>query len=120
MKFSGYSGRIDHVAAMRNRLGRWLKEPVLPPKWLRGGRDPANADWTSFGRIVGGRIRALDDDGKDPPVKRAWRRGGEWKPTPTPAPRWQWILAGMIVTVELAALALLFYYINQHAHFHRG
>jgi hypothetical protein len=100
------------------RLILWLREPVLPPRWLRRWRDPANADWTTFGRIIGGRIRALDDDGKDSPAKRAWRKGGEWKPELKPTPRWQWILAGTIVTVEVAALALLFYYINQHAHFH--
>jgi hypothetical protein len=101
---------------MSHGLKRWLAEPIPPPKWLPRWQDPANADWTSFGHIVGGRVRALDDDGTDSPAKRAWRKGGERNLERMPSPRWHWIAASMTLAVEIVVVGLVLYYIGRHAY----
>jgi hypothetical protein len=101
---------------MIHRLTRWLAEPIPPPKWVLRWQDPANADWTSFGHIVGGRVRALDDDGTDSPAKRAWRKGAERNGERIPTPRWRWIAASIIVVVEIAVVGLVLYYVGRNTY----
>lgn len=81
-----------------DRLLRWLSEPVKPPRWIARDHDPFDdVDWATFGRTIGGRIRALDDDRPDPEIARRWKEAGKRKlPLPI-APRWHWIGLCLII-----------------------
>jgi hypothetical protein len=97
---------------MVKRLVEWLKKPVAPPKWLAPEADPMDdVDWATFGRTVGGRITALDHDEADSRAKRIWKQAG--KRTPLALPRWDWILIGVIIAVQIAGIAFLVYFFIQ-------
>ena len=101
--------------AMVRRLLDWLKEPVLPPKWLRRDSDPMDAvDWATFGRIVGGRIRVFDDPTPDSRAQRLWKEGG--KRTPKALPRKDWILICVILAAEVGGFGFFIWFIHQHMH----
>jgi hypothetical protein len=84
---------------MIDRLVRWLREPVLPPRWIAHDRDPFDdIDWSTFGRTVGGRIRVLDNPPSDPGAAARWETAGRRKLGP--APRWRWIGLAAILFAE--------------------
>jgi hypothetical protein len=88
----------------------------MPPRWLRRDHDPFDdVDWATFGRTIGGRITALDDDHRDLRAERRWREGGP-RPPPTPWPRWQWLSLAGVLLAEAACFVAFFIFIHAHMH----
>jgi hypothetical protein len=73
-----------------------------------------DVDWTTFGRTIGGRIRALDDDDPDPEIARRWKEAGKRKRKPEP--RWRWITLVAILIVEVCVMFGVFVLLAQHSH----
>lgn len=82
------------------RLKTWLKQPLQSKAY-----EMPDIDWTGPGRVIGGRITSMDDDGVDSPAKRAWRDGGAIPPPP-PTPRWQTLLSVLVYIAVMAAFAI--------------
>ena len=88
---------------------------MKPPRWIARDHDPLDdVDWATFGRTVGGRIRALEDDQPDPEIARRWRNAG--RRTLKPAPRWHWIGLCAILLAEVGLIVGVVVILAQHSH----
>jgi len=62
--------------------------------------DPlGRVDWATFGRTVGGRVRALDDEHPDPEIARRWSEAGKRTLPLVLLPRWRWIALCLILVI---------------------
>jgi hypothetical protein len=51
-----------------------------------------------MGRVIGGRVASIEEDGQDTPAKRRWREGLQNVPPVPMAARWRVVAVAVVVT----------------------